>query len=429
MSNGDDPMEEANGDSFHQAVRQGLKDRSKKVAQTKEILSKQAVQTREILSKQAVKIVKQAEEHEKFINKVTHLVGVLGFGGICFLLGARPQDTRYVYCLFYVIFVPLRWIYYRFKKWHYYLLDFCYYANTIFLVDLLLYPRNEKFFMVCFSFAEVSKNSLVTLLCDEVTIHLFNCLFFQMRNQGPLAWALIVWRCSLVFSSLDKIVSVLIHLLPGESILSLHVLMKFTSGLVFFTIRWWDPATFAAMHPEGTSRRASWPYVEDKSYLWLWLFWVPLFAYTLWQALYFLIVNVLRRQRLLRDPEVMTSYRELSKKAQKANNVWWRLSGLLGDQNRLLMYILLQGVFTVATMALTVPIFLSYELHVSFQILKVSATVWNGGSFLLEVMPRQVILKEKKKSEVQPTQTQGDQSLDCDQTTSNPVEASPSPVK
>ncbi|XP_068344462.1 glycerophosphocholine acyltransferase 1-like [Pyrus communis] len=381
MSNGDDPMEETNGDSFHQAVRQGLKDRSKKVAQTKEILSKQAVQTKEVLSKQAVKIVKQAEEHEKFINKVTYLVGVLGFGGFCFLLGARPQDTRYVYCLFYVIFVPLRWIYYRFKKWHYYLLDFCYYANTIFLVDLLLYPRNEKFFMVCFSFAE-----------------------------GPLAWALIVWRCSLVFSSLDKIVSVLIHLLPG---------------LVFFTIRWWDPATFAAMHPEGTSRRALWPYGEDKSYLWVWLFWVPLFAYTLWQALYFLIVNVLRRQRLLRDPEVMTSYRELSKKAQKANNVWWRLSGLLGDQNRLLMYILLQGVFTVATMALTVPIFLSYELHVSFQILKVSATVWNGGSFLLEVMPRQVILKEKKKSEVQPTQTQGDQSLDCDRRTSNPVEASP----
>lgn len=33
--------------------------------------------------------------------------------------------------------------------------------------------------------------------------------------QGPLAWALIVWRCSLVFSSVDKIVSVLIHLLPG----------------------------------------------------------------------------------------------------------------------------------------------------------------------------------------------------------------------
>ncbi|EXB38903.1 hypothetical protein L484_027338 [Morus notabilis] len=357
----EDAPEETNSDSFQQ-VKQRLKDRSKKVAQTKDLLSKQAVKTKEILSKQAVKIAKQAEEHESFISKVTHLLGVLSFGGFCFLLGARPQDIRYVYCLFYVIFVPLRWIYYRFKKWHYYLLDFCYYANTIFLVHLLLYPKNEKLFMVCFSFAE-----------------------------GPLAWALIIWRCSLVFSSLDKLVSVLIHLLPG---------------IVFFTIRWWDPATFAAMHPEGTSHRVSWPYVEDRSYLWKWLFIVPLCAYTLWQILYFLIVNVLRRQRLLRDPEVMTSYRELSKKAQKANNLWWRLSGLLGDQNRLLMYILLQGLFTVATMALTVPIFLSYELHVIFQVLKVSATAWNGGSFLLDVMPKQVILKEKKKSEMQPVQPQ-----------------------
>lgn len=55
-------------------------------------------------------------------------------------------------------------------------------------------------------------------------------------------------------------------------------------------------------------------------------------------------------------------------------------------------------------MALAVPIFLSYKLHVIFQILKVSATIWNGGAFLLDVMPRQVILKEKNKSEVQPVQ-------------------------
>uniref|UniRef100_A0A2C9UAJ5 Glycerophosphocholine acyltransferase 1 n=2 Tax=Manihot esculenta TaxID=3983 RepID=A0A2C9UAJ5_MANES len=382
MSSNEDLVEDmvSNGDSFEK-VKQRLKDRSKKVAQTKEMLSKQANQTKEILSKQAVKIAKQAEEHQSFLSKVTHLLGVLGFGGFCFLLGARPQDIPYVYCLFYVIFVPLRWIYYRFKKWHYYLLDFCYYANTIFLVDLLLYPKNEKLFMVCFSFAE-----------------------------GPLAWALIVWRCSLVFSSVDKLVSVLIHLLPG---------------LVFFTIRWWNPATFEAMHPEGSSRRASFPYVvEDKSFLLTWLFLVPLVAYTLWQVLYFLIVNVLRRQRLLRDPEVMTSYRELSKKAQKANNVWWRLSGLLGDQNRMFMYILLQAIFTVATTALTVPIFLSYELHAVFQILKVSAAVWNGGSFLLDVMPRQVILKEKKKSEMQPAPIQQDQSPNVMENTVHTIDSS-----
>ncbi|KAH1209435.1 putative membrane protein [Glycine soja] len=354
MSDHEDHADYADNESF---AKRRFRDRSK-----------------EALSKQAVKLAKQAEEHERFINKVgifffliqvTHLLGVLGFGWFCFIFGARPQAVPLVYCLFYVVFVPLRWIYYRFKKWHYYLLDFCYYANTIFLVYLLFYPSNEKLFLVCFSFAE-----------------------------GPLAWALIVWRCSLVFSSVDKIVSVLIHLLPG---------------LVFFTIRWWNPATFEALRPVGTARRSTWPYIEDKSYLWMWLFLVPLAVYILWQVLYFLIVNVLRRQRFLRDPEVMTSYRELSKKAQKANNIWWRLSGLLGDQNRLLMYIVLQGIFTVATTALTVPIFLSYELSVVFQLLKISASVWNGGSFLIDVMPRQVILKEKKKSEMQPVQNKKDQ--------------------
>ncbi|CAI9100666.1 OLC1v1037812C1 [Oldenlandia corymbosa var. corymbosa] len=358
LSNGE-IMEESNGETKG-TFRKKLKDRSKKVAETKEM-------TKQILSKHADKIAKRAEEHERFINKVTYLLSVLGFGTFCFLLGARPQDVPYVYCLLYVIFVPMRWIYYRYKKWHYYLLDFCYYANTIFVIMLLFFPRNEKFFMICFAFAE-----------------------------GPLAWALIVWRCSLVFNSFDKIVSVFIHLLPG---------------LVYFTIRWWDPAFFEAMHPVGTPRRPSWPYVESKYNLWTWLFLVPLVAYCLWQALYFLIVDVLRRQRIVKDPEVMTSYRELSKKAQKANNVWWRLSGVLGDQNRLLMYIVLQGIFTVATMALAVPIFLSYRLHVIFQILKVSATIWNGGNFLLEVMPRQYVMKEKKRSEGKPGQTLADQAI------------------
>jgi hypothetical protein len=53
----------------------------------------------------------------------------------------------------------------------------------------------------------------------NVLVHFLS--MFRMCNkfiylQGPLAWALIVWRCSLVFSSFDKLVSVLIHLLPGK---------------------------------------------------------------------------------------------------------------------------------------------------------------------------------------------------------------------
>ncbi|XP_041998846.1 glycerophosphocholine acyltransferase 1-like isoform X1 [Salvia splendens] len=168
-------------------------------------------------------------------------------------------------------------------------------------------------------------------------------------------------------------------------------------GLVFFTIRWWDPVFFEAMHFDEDAHKGSWPYAETKSYLWTWLFFVPLAA-----SLFSHCKCALRTETAARSRSDDLLQGELSKKAQKANNLWWRLSGLLGDQNRLFMFILLQVVFTVATTALTVPIFPSYELHVTFQLLTVSATIWNGGNFLLEMMPRQVILKQKRKTEMGP---------------------------
>ncbi|KAJ0091241.1 hypothetical protein Patl1_13534 [Pistacia atlantica] len=75
MANNEELLEEMNEneDSFGM-VKQRFKDRSQKVVQTKEMMSKRAVQTKEILSKQAVKIAKQAEEHERFINKVFNSV-------------------------------------------------------------------------------------------------------------------------------------------------------------------------------------------------------------------------------------------------------------------------------------------------------------------------------------------------------------------
>lgn len=307
-----------------------------------------------VLKKHATRVANEANKHETFLNKIMYSLGVLSFGTFCFFLGSRPQDIPSLYCLFFICVAPLRWIYYRFKKWHYFLLDFCYYANVIFITMLLFFPNNEKLFMICFSFSE-----------------------------GPLAWALIVWRCSLVFSSMDKIVSVLIHLLPGT---------------VFFIIRWWDPATFLHHSVEETGPWPAWPVVNNDSYLWTWLFFVPLLAYCVWQTLYFLIVEGLRRQRLLNDPEVMTSYRELKRKAEKADNIWWRVSGLMGAGKRVYMYALLQAIFTVATMALTVLLFKSYRLHTWFEVLKLSATVWNGGNYIFDVMPRQIAKKQQQKT-------------------------------
>jgi hypothetical protein len=57
------------------------------------------------------------------------------------------------------------------------------------------------------------------------------------------------------------------------------------------------------------------------------------------------------------------------------------------------MYCIIQAVFTIATLAFTVPLFKCYRLHLGFEIFKISATVWNGGRFVFEVMPRQAMKK------------------------------------
>lgn len=61
------------------------------------------------------------------------------------------------------------------------------------------------------------------------------------------------------------------------------------------------------------------------------------------------------------------------------------------------MYAILQGVFTVLTMALTVPLFKHYRLHIMFECLKVAASVWNGGIFFFDVMPKKMDAKKKRK--------------------------------
>jgi hypothetical protein len=88
--------------------------------------------------------------------------------------------------------------------------------------------------------------------------------------------------------------------------------VELSAGIVFFIIRWWDPRTFSHHSPDETGPWPAWPLLESNQSLWTWLFLVPLFVYCVWQMLYFLVVNVLRHQRLLRDPEVMTSYRSCS---------------------------------------------------------------------------------------------------------------------
>ncbi|KXZ41935.1 hypothetical protein GPECTOR_239g565 [Gonium pectorale] len=81
---------------------------------------------------------------------------------------------------------------------------------------------------------------------------------------------------------------------------------------------------------------------------WLWLVVAPLGFYAAWQLLYFLVVQVAFR-RLILSRNYDTSYRCLARRAQRADNGLNRLVRSGGVARRLIMYGLLQLLYSVVT--------------------------------------------------------------------------------
>lgn len=78
-----------------------------------------------------------------------------------------------------------RYLSYKSRYYQYFLIDYCYSVNALGLIHLFVMPDSVWVFM----------------------------LFF-LSACGPLAWAIVVWRNSLVLHDLEKVTSVFIHMMP-----------------------------------------------------------------------------------------------------------------------------------------------------------------------------------------------------------------------
>ncbi|GIM01115.1 hypothetical protein Vretimale_5960 [Volvox reticuliferus] len=117
----------------------------------------------------------------------------VGFTGgvieLCFLVGIisySPTLCPLVYLGFAAVYLPYRIISFSTRKWTFFLVDFCYFANLACCAFLLLRPEDRQL------------EAAVYVLCE-----------------GPLAAALIAWQCAWLLGSPDHVISVLIHLMPG----------------------------------------------------------------------------------------------------------------------------------------------------------------------------------------------------------------------
>eukprot|EP00474_Spongospora_subterranea_P001008 CRZ01466.1 hypothetical protein [Spongospora subterranea] len=168
----------------------------------------------------------------RFIDKVSFTIGVACSLITSCLVGRSSLFMINWYTYLIMFLITLRLYLYRKEGYQYFLLDFCYFTTGLVFVYLYFYPNSQSLFVHIFAFA-----------------------------NGPLAWAVPLWRNSLVFHDLDKLTSCAIHIFPM---------------LLTFQLRWY-PSNFSVCGP-------SWPVCEDIAISDIVV--LPLLPYIIWQLAY-----------------------------------------------------------------------------------------------------------------------------------------------
>lgn len=110
-------------------------------------------------------------------EKVSFIAGVLNIFISGYILGSFPEYFYLWFTAQLVYFMPIRYYTYHAKGYHYFLADLCYFVNLLCMLCIWAFPESKRLFIGTF------------------------CLTF-----GNNAAAVAMWRNSLVFHSMDKVV-------------------------------------------------------------------------------------------------------------------------------------------------------------------------------------------------------------------------------
>lgn len=119
-------------------------------------------------------------------DKVVFTIGVIIIMTFCYTVGKYPHGLFYDYMTALTVsLLFLRVFQYTSMGYHWYIIDFCYYANVLVLYMVNYAPKDDQLFKICFLF-----------------------------SNGTLGLSVWMFRNSLVFHKLDILTSLAIHVVP-----------------------------------------------------------------------------------------------------------------------------------------------------------------------------------------------------------------------
>ncbi|KAI8475416.1 MAG: hypothetical protein J3K34DRAFT_63001 [Monoraphidium minutum] len=290
-------------------------------------------------------------------DKLAFVLGLTLTWCMAYWLGWSPSTFYKLYSGLTVLLGLIRWVSYRSKRWHYYMLDFCYFANLLLLAHCWLAPRSALLSKITFAF-----------------------------NTGPLSWSILAFRNSLVLHSLDKVTSVYMHIAPA---------------LVSWTLRW-KPDAERFGPPPGSpgaagggggagGEAAAWPGAAGFSDLVL----LPIPIYVLWAVAYYLKIFVISAERIrLRGYATLFTYVANTEK----KGVYAAIARCVTPALRPPVYLLLHLLFCCVTMSVSIAAWRSFAAHTLLVGAICVTACWHGACYYFEFFSRRYLADLERRA-------------------------------
>jgi hypothetical protein len=337
-------------------IKSTLNKNYEKAKQLKEaaLSTKKGIDSKRDQIRQALKLKKEELKGKladpPFLRTTDKIAFTMGIVGLClteYFVLCRPEFMPNWYLLLIFPLLIARYVMYYRMKYQYFMLDFCYFVQILLLTSTF-YWKDPTFFQIVFSL-----------------------------SNGPLCSAIVMWRNSLVFHDLDKITSVFIHIFPP---------------LVTFCSRWYPPnGDFSLVCAEKDCYMSFWNAIV-----------YPFAFYILWQILYLVKTEVIDKDKLDSDKDLMTSLRYLTE--YKPHPIYKLMVKKGFKFPPYVALVLVQAVYTLFTMVPNLFIFNSFIVHSLYLCVIFLCCVWNGANFYFDIFSKtysqrlQAHLKESEKA-------------------------------
>ncbi|KAF9910400.1 hypothetical protein EC991_006665 [Linnemannia zychae] len=269
----------------------------------------------------------------RFMDKIAFTLGMLECCCTPWVISQYPEWIPFVHTFQVSVLIAVRYFLYKRKSWHFFLLDMCYFVNVVVILYLYVFPQSQALL------------GAVWLL-----------------SHGPLAFAIVTWRNSLVLHSLDKVTSVYIHMSPP---------------IALYVVRWLYPDPNYTRFPALKDM----PVLPTSSSLT-----AAIALYLTWQVAYYVFV-VVRQKEKIKAGKRVTSYTWLLNDPHAG--VISKVAHTFGEKYSIITFMGMQLIYTFVTCLFALLSYKYFKLNTVFLVSLFLVSVWNGASYYMEVFSKQ----------------------------------------